>query len=413
VNTLVKDGMRSFLKLALTAALLAPCAWAQKSPGPTPPPSPPPSRNPNPGTVNPQPGEPRENFVLFLQGRVTTTDGTSLPMDAVVERVCGAKVRQQVHTSPGGEFSMQLGSRADSMLDASGGGPSQQSLSNKNSEMGIPRRELANCELRAQVAGFSSNVINLVDLDGMSSINVGSIVVQRREKIEGVTLSASAYKAPKDAIRAYEKGVEAARKGKLPDAQKYFGKAVEIYPGYTNAWFQLGTVLQKEQQKDAARTAFTQATTSDSRFLPPYLSLAAMAFEAENWTELLAFTDHVLDLDPLHHVPGYVLDLDSSSYAEAYFYNAVANYKLKKFEAAEKSGLKAEHIDLFTKFPQLHLLMAEIYARKNNYDMAVVETRTYLELAPRAKNTDQVRERLAKLEKLNASVSAGEKTVQE
>ncbi len=350
---------------------------------------------------------------MFLQGRVTTTDGTVLPNDVMVERVCNAKVRQQVHATSRGDFSMQLGSRMDSMLDASGGSSQDALSSNKNSEMGIPRRELTNCELRASVAGFSSSVVNLVDLDGMSSINVGAIVVHRREKIEGVTLSASAYKAPKDAIRAYEKGVEAARKNKLADARKYFGKAVEIYPAYTNAWFQLGTVLQKDQQKDAARAAFAQATATDSRFLPPYLSLSVMAFEAENWMEVLSFTDHVLDLDPLHHAPGYVLDLDSSDYEEAYFYNAVANYKLKKFEAAEKSGLKAEHIDLVTHFPQLHLLMAEIYARKNNFDMAVIETRTYLELIPHAKNAEQVREWLAKLEELNAAVAAGEKPVQE
>lgn len=392
---------------------LAPVAWGQKPPAPNPPPTPPPNRPTfNPDLINSQPTEPRENYILFLQGRVATTDGTTLPNDVVVERICNAKVRQQVHATSRGDFSMQLGSKFDSILDASGEGPSQSALSNKNSDLGIPRRELANCELRASISGFSSSVVNLVDLDGMASINVGAIVVQRREKVEGLTLSASAYKAPKNAISAYEKGLEAAKKNKLAEAQKYFGKAVEIYPAYTNAWFQLGTVLQKEQQKDGARSAFTQATTSDSRFLPPYLSLAIMAFEAENWREVLSFTDHIVDLDPLHHAPGYVLDLDSSDYAEAYFYNAVANYRLKKFEEAEKSGLKAEHIDMLTHFPQVHLLMAEIYARKNNYDMAVIETRTYLELTPQAKNTEQVRERLAKLEKLNGA-AAGEKGVQE
>jgi hypothetical protein len=367
--------------------------------------------NPDPTTL--QPTESRGNLVMFLTGRVATTDGTTVPNDVLVERVCNSKVRQQVHATSRGEFSMQLGSKFDSILDASGEGPSQNGLATKNSEMGIPRRELANCELRASVAGFSSSVINLVDLDGMSSINVGAIVVQRREKVEGLTLSASAYKAPKNAISAYEKGVEAARKNKLAEAQKYFGKAVEIYPAYTNAWFQLGKILQKGQQKDAARTAFTQATTTDSRFLPPYLSLAVMAYEVENWTEVRDFTDHVLDLDPLHHVPGYVLDLDSSDYAEAYFYNALANYRLKRFDAAEKSGLKAEQLDLPTRFPQVHLLLAEIFARKNSYDMAVVEVRTYLELVPHAQNADQARERLAKLEKLNGAVAAGDKAVQE
>jgi tetratricopeptide repeat protein len=391
-----------------------PVAWAQKSPPPTPPPAPPPSRPTlNPDATTLQPTESRENMVMFLTGRVATTDGTTVPHDVLVERVCGAKVRQQVHASPHGDFSMQLGSKFDSMLDASGSGSARDGLSNKDSEMGIPRRELANCELRATVSGFSSSVINLVDLDGMSSINVGAIVVQRREKIEGLTLSASAYKAPKNAISAYEKGLEAARKNKLAEAQKYFGKAVEIYPAYTNAWFQLGKILQKDQQKDAARTAFTQATATDSRFLPPYLSLAVMAYEAENWAEVRDFTNHVLDLDPLHHVPGYVLDLDSSDYAVAYFYNALANYRLNRFEDAEKSGLKAEHLDLLTRFPQVHLLLAEIFARKNSYDMAVVEVRTYLELVPHAQNADQARERLAKLEKLNGAVSAGEKAVQE
>jgi tetratricopeptide (TPR) repeat protein len=348
---------------------------------------------------------------MFLLGRVATADGTPVPNDVLVERVCTAGVRQQVHVSPrGGEFSMQLGSRTDSFLDATGEQASQTRVNNRDSELGIPRRELANCELRASVSGFSSSVVSLVDLAGsLSSVDVGAIVVQRRTKIEGTTLSASPYKAPNDARKAYEKGLEAQRKGKLTEAHKYFGKAVEIYPKYTNAWFQLGTVLQKEHEKDAARSAFTRATTIDTKFLPPYLSLAVMAYEAENWTEVLKFTGHILDLDPLNRVSGYVLDLDPLNYTEAYFYNSMANYKLNKFEDAEKSGVKAEQVDLTTHFPQLHVLLAEIFARKNNYGRAIAELENYLELVPFAKDQEQIRERLAKLEKLNASVLAREK----
>jgi hypothetical protein len=144
----------------------------------------------------------------------------------------------------------------------------------------------------------------------------------------------------------------------------------------------LGTVLQKENQKDAAHKAYTQATTLDARFLPPYLYLASMAYETANWTEVLNLTGHILDLDPFNHAAaaGYILDLDPLNYA-AYFYNAVANYQLNKIEDAEKSALKAEHLDLRTHFPQLHLLLAEISARKNNYAVAISEIQTYLELA--------------------------------
>jgi regulator of sirC expression with transglutaminase-like and TPR domain len=64
-------------------------------------------------------------------------------------------------------------------------------------------------------------------------------------------------------------------------------------------------------------------------------------------------------------------------------------------------------------FPQLHLLLAEIFARKNNYPTAISEIKIYLELVPHAKDADQIRERLATWEKLNGSVSASEKPQQQ
>jgi tetratricopeptide (TPR) repeat protein len=186
---------------------------------------------------------------------------------------------------------------------------------------------------------------------------------------------------------------------------------VRLYPSSANAWFQLGTVLQKENQSDAALKAYTQATTVDTRFLPPYLSLASMAYQTANWPDVIDLTGHILDLDPFNHAAAttYILDLDPLSYSDAYFYNAVANYKLNKIEAAEKSALKAEHLDLRPHFPQVHLLLADIFARKNNYAMAIAQIQTYLELAPHTKAADQARQQLAELEKLNGSVSTSGK----
>jgi lipoprotein NlpI len=404
--------MRFFVELALAMGLLVPVALAQKPPAPAPPPFTPPSHPATPTPSGTPPVQPREDLVMFLLGRVATDDGTPVPHDVLVERVCNARVRQQVYATSRGDFSMELGSMTDSYLDASGDRSPQYGQASKVPGMGISRLELINCELRATVSGFHSSVLSLVDLTPVSSsMDVGAIVVHRAIKIEGMTLSATPYKAPKDARRAYEKGLDAVRNGKLANARKYFEQAVEIYPRYASAWFQLGTVFQKENQNDVARTAYIQATTIDTKFLPPYLSLALMAYEAENWTEVLKLTGHIMDLDPLNQaaVTGYILDLDPLNYVEAYFYNSVANYKLNKIEDAEKSALKAEHLDLRTRFPHLHLLLAEIFARKNNYALAIEEIQTYLALAPHAKDADQVRERLAILEKLNGSVSSSEK----
>jgi tetratricopeptide (TPR) repeat protein len=400
--------------LALAMGLLVPPALAQKPPAPAPPP---PTTNPGrsavPSPLGSQPVEAREDLVMFLQGHVATDDGTPVPNDVLVERVCNSRVRQQVHATSYGDFSMQLGAMNDNFLDATG--DSQDVAPRRAPGTGISRHDLINCELRASVSGFRSDVVNLVDLTPVtSSMEVGAIVVHRAEKIKGMTLNVAAYKAPKDARRSFEKGIEAEKHGKLDEARQHLQKAVEIYPRYTSAWFRLGMVLQKATHNEAALTAYTEATKIDSKFLPPYLSLASMAYQEQDWTQVLNLTNHVLDGDPLRYadVTGYILDLDPLDYAEAYFYNSAANYKLNKIEDAEKSGLKAERLDLRPRFPQLHLLLAEIFTRKNNYATAISETKIYLELAPHAKNADRVREELAKLEKLNSAVPRGEKTDQ-
>jgi outer membrane protein assembly factor BamD (BamD/ComL family) len=407
--------LRIFVVLAFAIPLLTPVTLAQKPPAPPPSPSPlPPTPSHPAGSSTPNLGssQPSSDLVMFLQGRVRTSDSTPVPHDVLVERICSNKVRQQVYTSPNGEFSMQLGARSDTFLDASAEPAVQTGGTTDGSGTGIPRSDLRNCELRASGPGFHSSVINLIDLDAFGrNINVGDILVQRSAKIKGATLSALPYQATKDAQKAYERGLDADRKANLAGARKYFETAVNIYPRYTIAWFQLGNVLQKQNQKEPARAAFTRATAIDDRFLPPYLALSSMAYVEGNWPALLALTNHILDLDPLNRaaVTAFIVDLDPVNCADAYFYNAAANFELNKLEAAEKSALKAEHIALPAHFPQVHLLLAEIFARKNDNATAIVEMQTYLEMAPQAPNADQVRARLAKLRKLNGSANAAEK----
>jgi len=99
------------------------------------------------------------------------------------------------------------------------------------------------------------------------------------------------------------------------------------------------------------------------------------------------------------------LDLDPMDYAEAYFYDAAANFNLNRFEGAEKSALKAERLDLRTRFPQLHLLLAQIFARKGNYASAISEIQTYLQMAPNAGDAAHVRKWMVELKKWDVDAS--------
>ncbi len=413
------DRRRILVVLALAMALLAPSALAQK---PAPIPSPPPPSLPANSSgsavpASPQPVQPDMDFVMFLSGRVATDDGTPVPHDASVEMVCNEKVRQKAYATPGGAFSMQLGagSRNDSVLDASDDPAAQQIGSGKPSFGGIPPHDFAKCELRASASGFHGNSRSLMDLTPSDrNVDVGAIVMERVTQVKGATISATPYNASANARKAYEKGLLAEKNGKLADARKYFEQAVAINPRYASAWFRLGTVLEKGNDTDSARAAYRKATAIDTHFLPPFLSLASMAYEAQDWAEVLQFTGHVIAVDPLSYGDEsvYVVDLDEWSPADAYFYNAVANYKLDRIAEAEKSALKAEHVDLLMRTPALHLVLAEIFTRGNNYDLAIAELQSFLELAPHAKDGDLVREQLTKLERLRHSTPPTDKPVQ-
>src|SRR5215471_1679618 len=216
---------RIFVVAALGVALAAPLTLAQKPPAPAPAPRPTPSPQPAgiPNTApfpNSDPTQQYTDRVLYIRGRVATSDGTPVPHDAVVERVCNSKVRQQVHASTRGDFSMELGSKVDSFVDASSDGSRDPRLNN-NSTMGIARRDLMNCELKASVSGFRSGSIDLVSLTpSESTVDIGTIVVHRTAKPKELTLSATIYKAPPNARKAFKNGLEAERKDRLAEAVK-------------------------------------------------------------------------------------------------------------------------------------------------------------------------------------------------
>jgi hypothetical protein len=415
----VNYGSRIFVVLALVMGLCVPATLAQRPPAPPPPPAPGPPTTPNgsgiPSPSSPKLGQPDEDLVTFLLGRIATGDGTALPTDASVQRICNNRVRQQVYASLQGDFSMQLPTTGDSFVDASGDGDARVGLPRNTTLLtGIPRRDLANCELRATASGFRTASVFLAGLttSGSGSIDVGKIVVDRVSKVQGTTLNAAPYNAPPNARKAYEKGLDAEKNGKLASARESYEKAVALYPKYARAWFHLGAVLEKDNQKSAAFAAYTRSTAVDSRFLPPYLSLSVLACQSENWTEAIALTDHILSLATLKPASAgaYVIDFDPVNLGEAYFYNAFANFKLNRMDVAEKNALQAEnHADLRNRFPQVHLLLADIFYRRNNYLGAIEEMRAYLQLVPNGKDTAQVREQLAKWEQLSAPAPATEK----
>jgi len=333
-------------------------------------------------------------------------DGTAPTESVVIERVCSGSAHSEGYTDSKGYFSIQLGSRSNGVMqDASedmggfsgasagglggfGGGGLGQSNTTRNG-MGSDAR-LMDCDLRARLAGFRSQSVSLANRRPMDPPDIGTILLHRLSPTEGTTISALSLAAPKDAKKAYEKGMDALKKKKVQDAVKNFEKAVEVYPKYAAAWYELGRFHIAQGDAAMARGYFQEAVKADPKFVAPYMELAVIEWKGEKWQEVADLTEKLVKLD-------------SFDYPQAYFLNALSNYYLKNFEAAEKSAREAVRLDTRKQYLTTVRLLGVILAQKQDYAGATEQLKSYLQLAPQASDAATVRSQLSQLEKLSAA----------
>ena len=364
--------------------------------------------NPTPNTTT-QPTQPSMNIPqpIYISGRVMLEDGTPPPDPAIIETVCNGNAHGEGYTDTKGYFSVELGSRRGIIMDASefgsggalnGGNPATSTGLTSNSPLGnsldSPERKYMGCDLQAKLSGFRSQTVSLAGRRPMDDPNIGTILLHRTGPAEeGKTISMVSLAAPKDAKKAYDKGIDGLKKKKFEEAQKNFEKAVEIYPKYATAWYELGMLQAGQGKPDMAHKYFDTALENDSKFIRPYLQLAVLALQGQKWQELADITEKTVKLDPF-------------AYPQAYFFNSVANYNLQRFDLAEKSAMEAERLDTRHQYPKNSHLLGMLLAMKKDYTGAAERMKTYLKYAPDASDAAKVRTQLAEVEKITAATGA-------
>jgi|SRR5271163_1429434 tetratricopeptide (TPR) repeat protein len=199
------------------------------------------------------------------------------------------------------------------------------------------------------------------------------------------TVEVADLQVPAKAQREYEDGCAALKNKKMTDAETHFRKVVKEYAKYAAAWVLLGQVLEARQKTDEARDACSHPLTSAANYLPAYLCLTDISARANHWDEVLKLSTRALEIDP-------------TSSASAYAYNATANLNLRHLEEAEKSALRASEIDSKHSEPRLFYLLAEIYAAKGDLANVTAQLREYLKFATDSDDKVVVKNYLAKLE---------------
>ena len=247
-----------------------------------------------------------------------------------------------------------------------------------------PRNDSFACDLRANLAGFRSDSISLAGRRNLDDPNVGTITLHSLANYEGLTTSATSSLAPKDAKKAFENGLQAAKKSKMDEAQTDFLKATDIYPRYASAWFELGLVYEKRKRIPEAREAYAKSIGADSRYVNPYAQLFMLSFAEKNWEDVARITNQVMHLNPY-------------DFPESLYYNAVANSQLMRLDIAEKSAREAIQLSA-TQNPKVFYILGVILTKKQDYKGAAENLRTYLK-SDAVTDRDKVTKLLAEVEK--------------
>ena len=324
---------------------------------------------------------------IVLSGKVTLDDGTSPQEPVKIERVCLGRPHAEGFSDTKGHFSLTIGQDNDTLADASETPTRSQMTGVSPLAGGIRDNQIQNCELRAMLAGYRSDVVSLSNHRYLDSPDVGTIVLHRiNNNVQGLTISATTAMAPKDAKKAYEKGLEAEQKSKPDEAQKNLQKAVDLYPKYAAAWFELGRLYESRNHIDKAMESYKESVAADPNYVNPYERICEIDANAGKWQNVADGSDKILRLNPY-------------DFPRAYYLNAFANLQLKRVDAAEKSAREAVKLDTTHQNPRSWYVLGIILADKQDFAGAAENLHAYLQLAPNEKDNDKVRQQLSEIEK--------------
>jgi Tfp pilus assembly protein PilF len=318
---------------------------------------------------------------VSIIGRVISEDGTAPPEQGDVVLKCGTTERARADIDSRGDFSLSVNVGRENGAD-----PKFHDLDPATTNL---VRDWGDCELQAQVRGYTSEAVHLVG-NADHLVDVGSIIVHPMAAgaaPQKFTVSVGSLEAPEKAKKAFEKGEEQANKGKWASACDSFKRAIQEYPRYALAWLELGRAQAQQNSFVAAQQSFHQAVSKDSHLMEAYVELARVAVAQKEWKELADATEHLVESSP-------------NSGAQYWFLNGAANLNLGNLQQAENSAQRGLRLDTKHSIPQLEYLYGLTLAVRGDYKNAAQHLATYLQLSPHSADAPTAQAKLAEIQKL-------------
>ncbi len=203
----------------------------------------------------------------------------------------------------------------------------------------------------------------------------GTERAEREQLVSAVELS-----IPDEAKVEYGRATDCLARKNIDGATGHLKKAIEVAPQYAAAWNFLGTIAYQSRQYQQAEQYFREALKRDPEAYSPLVNLGGALLSEAKIEESLPINERAAELRPKD-------PLAQSQLGQSYFF-------LGRLDEAERHLKQAKDLDPshFT-YPQV--ILAEIYARRNQLPQAIAEIEEFLKLHPDSPLTPRMQKALA------------------
>lgn len=189
---------------------------------------------------------------------------------------------------------------------------------------------------------------------------------------------------PKSALDKFKKGVEKLQSNDAKAAVPFFNAAIQEYPNFAAAYYDLGHAYLREHELDKALESFVKAISIKTDYLDAKYYVGYIQFQKKNFEVAAAVFDDVLKQKEMWEAHYYLgLALTSLNIGDA----AIPHLKAAIAKNDGESTALA------------HRYLGFIYLQKKQNAEAAAELQRFIDLVPKAPDADKLKATIANLKK--------------
>jgi tetratricopeptide (TPR) repeat protein len=219
------------------------------------------------------------------------------------------------------------------------------------------------------------------DLGQTFTVQITLTPRQGAKKATG-TVDASTAGVPEAARALYKEALEAGQSGDSKKAIEQLDAALKIYPNYMSALNELGVQYMRLKQFDKAAESLGQALKIAPEAFTPRLNYGILLLQMKDYNAAVTELQRAVQKD--------------SSSATAHFHLGKAFINAGIYDKAEKELQQSISIG-GNETVEAHRFLGVAYIEMRRPALAVDQLEKYLALAPKAKDSDKIREIIKQL----------------